>query len=240
MSTIDAAGDEVGVAELDEQPATSERREKNAIRRRIGAKCPGGRRGTTTGAFGMGYVAGVAAGALVLGALEPPDEPEPEPEPPMFGQLPPGIAPLWFGRTDGAVEPPLVPLLPFVDGADEADGAGLAAETTAAAPPTRRSADSAAVMTVRFRPAPDGPVARDTGGSGDAGGATEGGGVRGAGIAGWTCCSTVHSFGRPDLDDSVASVAQPMAPPGPWARALDRLTRGRPYDRPRPDRPGAG
>jgi len=36
----------------------------------------------------MGYVAGVAAGALL------PDEPELEP--PMFGQLPPGIAPLWF------------------------------------------------------------------------------------------------------------------------------------------------
>jgi len=42
----------------------------------------------------MGYVAGVVAGAWLLGALEPPDVPleppdEPEPEPPMFGQLAP-------------------------------------------------------------------------------------------------------------------------------------------------------
>ena len=136
----------------------------------------------------------------------------------MFGQLPPGIAPLWFWRPDGVVVPPL----PFVDGAD--DGSGPAAETTAAAPPTRRSADNDAVMTARFRPAPDGPAARWTAGSGDAGGATEGGGVRGAGIAGWTCCSTVHSFGRAGLVGAVGSVAQPMDTSGPVGSGIDRLS----------------
>ena len=172
---------------------------------------------------GMGYVAGVAAGAWVLGALEPPDEPEPEPEPPMFGQL----APVWFARPDGAVGavvPPLVPPLPLVAGAGEADGSGLAAETTAAAPPMRRSADSAAVMTVRLKPAPDGPATRVSAGCGDAGGATAGGGVRGAGIAGWTCCSTVGSFGRACSDGCGSSVAQPMGTSGPVGSGIDRLS----------------
>jgi len=174
----------------------------------------------------------VAAGAWLLGALgalEPPDDPEPEPEPPMFGQL----APLWFPRPVGAVGaavPPLVPPLPLVAGAGEADGSGLAAETTAAAPPMRRSADSAAVITARLRPAPDGPAARvvtgsgEAVGSGDAGGATGGGGVRGAGIAGWTCCSTVGSFGRACSDGLVRRSLSPWAPPGPWARACIGLS----------------
>jgi hypothetical protein len=92
----DAADDEATEAELDEQLAMSDRNEKSAMRRRIDPERPDDRRVTIAGANGMGYVAGVAAGALLLGALEPPDEPEPEPELPMFGQLPPGIAPLWF------------------------------------------------------------------------------------------------------------------------------------------------
>jgi len=176
----------------------------------------------------MGYVAGVAAGAWLLGALEPSDVPleppdEPEPEPPMFGQL----APLWFPRPDGAVGavvPPLVPPLPLVAGAGEADGSGLAAETTAAAPPMRRSADSAAVIAMRLRPAPDGPASLVAARSGDAGGATGVGGVRGAGIAGWTCCSTVRSFGRAGSDGVASSVAQPMGTSGPVGSGIDRLS----------------
>jgi hypothetical protein len=66
----------------------------------------------------------------------------------MFGQLAPFA---WFGRVDGAAVPPLVPPLvpPFVLGAGDADGSGLAAETTAAARrraaarPARRSGPSA-------------------------------------------------------------------------------------------------
>jgi len=63
----------------------------------------------------------------------------------MFGQfaeLPPAAC---WGRVDGVV---------VVPGADDADGDGLAAETTAAAPPTRSSADSDAVKTARLRPGP--------------------------------------------------------------------------------------
>src|SRR5262245_35116154 len=139
----------------------------------------------------------------------------------MFGQFPPGIAPLWFGRVDGAV-PPLPPL-PFVAGAGEADGSGLAADTTAAAPPTSNSADSAAVRTMRLRPGPDGPAAGDAASVGDAGGAIDGGGVRGAGMTGWTGCSTVHSFGHGFLDIG-GSVAQPMGTSGPVGSGVARLS----------------
>src|SRR5438270_13990174 len=99
----------------------------------------------------------------------------------MFGQLavlPP--AP-WFGRVVGGVA--------GVDGsvvlgADEAAGAGLAAETAATAPPMMRSAASDEVSTVRRRPecldwraAGTGPEADGPGG-GRRAGAT---GVMGAG-----------------------------------------------------------
>jgi hypothetical protein len=86
----------------------------------------------------------VVLGVVVLGAVDDPEPLEPL-EPPMFGQF--------------AVEPPVcfggvVDVPPFdgavVLGADE--GSGLAAETAAAAPPTRSSAEMPAVMTARRRP----------------------------------------------------------------------------------------
>lgn len=68
----------------------------------------------------------------------------------MFGQFTP-LAPVpWFGRVDGVVVPGFDGTV--VLGADDAPGAGLAAETTATAPPTRSSAESAAVRTVRLTP----------------------------------------------------------------------------------------
>ena len=88
----------------------------------------------------------------------------------------------------------------------------------------KASADSAAVMTVRLKLAPDGPATRVSAGSGDAGGATAGGGVRGAGIAGWTCCSTVGSFGRACSDGCGSSVAQSMGTSGPVGSGIDRLS----------------
>jgi len=100
------------------------------------------------------YVCGVEDGAVVLGALDPPDPLEPEPEPPMFGQSP-FIPPVWFGRVEGAVVPPLVSGVVVVLGAGDAEGSGLAADTTATAPPTRSMADSAAVSTMRLMPGPD-------------------------------------------------------------------------------------
>jgi hypothetical protein len=102
----------------------------------------------------------------------------------MFGQsavLPP--AP-WLGRVEGVVVPSVDGSV-VVLGADEAPGSGLAAETTAAAPPTRSNAESAAVSTVRLRP---GPVVRVAAGSGGEMGAGWSG-VRGAGDAGWSCHS---------------------------------------------------
>jgi hypothetical protein len=92
---------------------------------------------------GRGHCAGTVLGVVVLGAVDEPDPPEPAP--PMFGQ--------------SAVEPPVcfggvVDVPPFdgavVLGAD--DGSGLAAETAAAAPPTRSSAEMPAVMTARRMP----------------------------------------------------------------------------------------
>lgn len=107
----------------------------------------------------------------------PPDEPD-EPLPPMFGQF----ALSWFGRVDGVVVPP-------PDGAvtlGAAEGSGLAAETTATAPPTRSIAETAAVRTVRLRPRVR-PVVRGADGSAEAEGPGEvagGAGVSGSGIAG--------------------------------------------------------
>jgi hypothetical protein len=99
------------------------------------------------------YVCGVADGAVVLGAVDPPDPLEPEPEPPMFGQSP-FIPPVCPGWVEGAVVPPFVSGVVVVLGAGDAEGSGLAAETTATAPPTRSMADSAAVRTMRLTPGP--------------------------------------------------------------------------------------
>jgi hypothetical protein len=147
---------------------------------------PGGPPKRTAGADVGTYVAGVAAGFGVVGVPdEPPDDP-PEPLVPMFGQfalLPPAG---WFGRVDGVVVVPGFVVL----GADEAPGSGLAAETTAAAPPTRSSADSAAVSTVRLSPEPFVCGAAGSGGARGAGWT----GVRGAGSAGWSCHSNVTSY----------------------------------------------
>lgn len=145
----------------------------------------------TAGEFQSAYVAGVAAGALLPELLEPPEEPL---DPPMFGQFAPFIAP-WLGRPDGAVPEPLEP--PPVDGACDADGSGLAAETTAAAPPTRSRPDSIAVATTRLRLKPDAWGAPESPGDGSARGiiGAAGGGVRGAGIAGSSCHSNVDLLG---------------------------------------------
>ncbi len=106
----------------------------------------------------------------------------------MFGQsavLPP--EPRW-GRVDGSAAPGVVGVVvPGVDGsvvlgAEEELGSGLAADTTATAPPTRRSAESAPVSTIRLMPE---PVVCDAGASAGVMGATTGcAGVKGAGIAG--------------------------------------------------------
>ena len=110
---------------------------------------PGGPPKRTAGADVGTYVAGVAAGFGVSGCPTSCRTIRPSRCAPMFGQLallPPAG---WFGRVDGVVVPGVVVL-----GADEAPGSGLAAETTAAAPPTRSSAESAAVSTVRLSPEP--------------------------------------------------------------------------------------
>jgi hypothetical protein len=103
----------------------------------------------------------------------------------MFGQLAwAPAAPPWFGRPaggvagfDGSV----------VVGADEAAGAGLAADTAATAPPMTRSAASEAVRMVRRRPECPGCCcgAIDVEGAGASG-------VRGAGATG------VMGAGRPE------------------------------------------
>ncbi len=107
------------------------------------ARCPAGT-----------YVAGVEAGAWLLELPELPELPEPpeppdEPLPPMFGQLTLAPPEPWFGRLAGGV-------VGFdgsvVLGAEEAAGAGLAADTTATAPPITSSAASVEVRTVRRRP----------------------------------------------------------------------------------------
>jgi len=140
----DVVADEVGAAELVLHPATSTTRRSVKNERIWVGFGSGDRAGQPPEPWATCYVAGVAAGALPAELLEPP---EPD-EPPMFGQF----APLWFGRVDGAVDPPLEP--PLVVGAGELDGSGLAAETTAAAPPTRSSPDSSAVATMRLMPGP--------------------------------------------------------------------------------------
>ena len=98
-------------------------------------------------AGGRGHVAGVGAVlGVVLGAVEDPPDPLDPPDPPMFGQF--ADEPVW---SRGVVVPPLDGLV-VVLGAGEADGSGLAAETTATPPPTRSDAASAAVSTVRRTP----------------------------------------------------------------------------------------
>ena len=83
-------------------------------------------------------------GVVVLGAVDEPEPPDPL-EPPMFGQFT-VEPPVCFG---GVVD---VPPLDGVVVLGAAEGSGLAAETAAAAPPTRSSAEMAAVMTVRRMP----------------------------------------------------------------------------------------
>jgi hypothetical protein len=91
---------------------------------------------------GVGTVLGVVLGAVGVVPDEPPDPPEP----PMFGQSALEPEPWLRG---GVV---VVPSDGVVLGAGEADGSGLAAETTATPPPTRSNAASAAVSTVRRTP----------------------------------------------------------------------------------------
>jgi hypothetical protein len=100
----------------------------------------------------------------------------------MFGQFTPEPEPCWRGA--GAVPEP--PDGAVVLGAD--DGSGLAAETTAAAPPMRSSAESAAVRTVRRMPLE--PFEVDAAGSVGAK-TTSTGGVAG------TTGGVVHSMGAP-------------------------------------------
>src|SRR5262245_63231097 len=104
----------------------------------------------------------------------------------------------WLGRPDGAVlDPEPEPEPPLDDGACEADGSGVAAETTAAAPPTSSSPDSIAVATIRLRLGPGAWLASGSTRGLAAGGVigVAGGGVRGAGIAGWSCHSHVDLLG---------------------------------------------
>jgi hypothetical protein len=149
----------------------------------------------------------------------------------MFGQLallPPAG---WFGRVDGVVVVPGVVVL----GADEAPGSGLAAETTAAAPPTRSSAESAAVSTVRLSPEPFVCGAAGSGGAIGAGWT----GVRGAGSAGWSCHSNVTSWVRSVQVGCrpVVVAAQSMGTSGPVGAGVDAVGGpGFPGFRPRIDR----
>jgi hypothetical protein len=124
----------------------------------------------------------------------------------------------WFGRVDGVVVVPGVVVL----GADEAPGSGLAAETTAAAPPTRSSAESAAVSTVRLSPE---PFVCDAAGSGGAIGAGWTG-VRGAGSAGWSCHSNVTSWVHSvQVGCRLAVAAQSMGTSGPVGAGIDAVWR---------------
>jgi hypothetical protein len=54
----------------------------------MAGQMPAGDPGEARIAGRASYVCGVADGAVVLGALDPPEPFEPEPEPPMFGQSP--------------------------------------------------------------------------------------------------------------------------------------------------------
>lgn len=100
-------------------------------------------------AAGLGYVV-VPGSAELSGVVEEPPEPLDPPEP-SFGQsalVPPAGR---SGVVDGAV--------PSTDGSVtlgqvEVLGSGLAAETTATAPPTRSSAETAAASTARWTPVP--------------------------------------------------------------------------------------
>jgi len=103
-------------------------------------------------------------GVVVLGAVDDPEPLEPGPlEPPMFGQF--------------AVDPPAcsggVVDDPPLDGAvvlGAADGSGLAADTAAAAPPTRSRAEMPAVITARrIPPVRCGSTGSTAGGGGCAG-----------------------------------------------------------------------
>jgi len=109
---------------------------------------------------GRGHCAGVVLGVVVLGAVDDPEPLEPL-DPPMFGQF--AVEPVCFG---GVVDvPPLDGVV--VLGADE--GSGLAAETAAAAPPTRSRPEITAVITARRTPPVRGATGSAAGGGGPAG-----------------------------------------------------------------------
>jgi hypothetical protein len=99
----------------------------------------------------------------------------------MFGQL--AVEP---ECCRGAGEVPEPPDGAVVLGAD--DGSGLAAETAAAAPPTRSSAESAAVMTARRIPLEPFEVG--------AAGSIAGGAIS-AGLGAGTSGGVVHSMDAP-------------------------------------------
>jgi hypothetical protein len=86
----------------------------------------------------------------------------------------------------------VVPGSVVVLGAEDALGSGLAADTTATAPPTSSRAERPAVRTARFRPDAFGCGATGSGGGSGAGDS----GVSGAGKPGWSFQSTVISFDR--------------------------------------------
>lgn len=146
--------------------------------------------------------------------------PDPLPDPssaPAFGQ--PAPDPCWRGA-GWVLVPPGAPDGAVVLGAvvlGAADGSGLAADTTATAPPTSSSAESAAVMTARRMPEPvewEGSAIGSVAGVGTAAGA-------GAGTTG----GVVQSMGSPSVDSfvilSVTAYAPLVAPPRGRTRTRD-------------------
>jgi hypothetical protein len=148
---------------------------------------------------GVGAVLGV-----VLGVVEdPPDPLEPLVPPPMFGQS--ALVPVWVR---GVVVPPFdggVVVPPGATVLGEAEGSGLAAETTATPPATSNSPEIAAVRIARRTPL--GLVS--TGAA--ATGAT---GWMGAGTSGWkggsmrTPCSRLGRLFGTSLTRSVANAPE--------------------------------
>jgi hypothetical protein len=129
--------------------------------------------------------------AGVVGAEGVVPDPLPEPlAPSLFGQSARVPVPVPLVRGGWVVEPP-EPSDGVVVVLGDADGSGLAADTSAAAPPTRSSADSAAVRTVRRRPELVGVEVAAIGSI--AGGGT----VAGAGAG--TTGGVVHSMESPSV-----------------------------------------
>ncbi|MFL5651826.1 MAG: hypothetical protein ACJ77V_07135 [Chloroflexota bacterium] len=140
------------------------------------------------------YVSGVGAGAVGVVGVPGAEGAE--------GAVPDPVSPPGCGQSAAEPDPccrgagcvPGMPELPEPsDGAvvlGAVVGSGLAADTTAAAPPTRSSADSAAVMTARRGPEPVDEVGLDDAGSIAASGTATG---TGAGTTG----GVVHSMRSP-------------------------------------------